>query len=191
MGWPLSQDYNEAVQSPARNVSDPDLRRGEAVVNALGLPAPCSGNFADVVLLGNDLLKFVETVQVARRCRRIIWFNFAGTLAMAASPGARPRGSAGPPAPARPDYPGGSGVLRSCTFAESTRSAASWCPGLSVTAAVQCSTRCLNFLRPGFRVEWPGYAPSQLAGQVAWDRSTAGAWSHVGTVKKVFPPRAT
>jgi P-type E1-E2 ATPase len=27
---------------------------------------------ADVVLLGNDLLKFVETVQVARRCRRII-----------------------------------------------------------------------------------------------------------------------
>jgi P-type Cu+ transporter len=37
---------------------------------------------ADVVLLGNDLLKFVETVQVARRCRRVIWFNFAGTLAV-------------------------------------------------------------------------------------------------------------
>ena len=35
---------------------------------------------ADVVLLGNDLLKFVETLQIARRCRRIIWFNFAGTL---------------------------------------------------------------------------------------------------------------
>jgi hypothetical protein len=33
-------------------------------------------------LLGNDLLKFVEMVQVARRCRRIIWFNFAGTLAV-------------------------------------------------------------------------------------------------------------
>ena len=82
MGWPMSQDYNEAIQAPARNFSDPDLRRGEAVVNALGLPAPCSGNFADVVLLGNDLLKFVQTVQVARRCRRIIWFNFAGTLAV-------------------------------------------------------------------------------------------------------------
>jgi cation transport ATPase len=27
------------------------------------------------------LLKFVETVRVARRCRRIIRFNFAGTLA--------------------------------------------------------------------------------------------------------------
>jgi len=37
---------------------------------------------ADVVLLGNDLLKFVETLQVARRCRHIIWFNFAGTLAV-------------------------------------------------------------------------------------------------------------
>jgi Cd2+/Zn2+-exporting ATPase/Cu+-exporting ATPase len=37
---------------------------------------------ADVVLLGNDLLKFVETVQVARRCRRIIGFNFGGTLAV-------------------------------------------------------------------------------------------------------------
>jgi hypothetical protein len=37
---------------------------------------------ADVVLLGNDLLEFVETVQVARRCRHIIGFNFAGTLAV-------------------------------------------------------------------------------------------------------------
>ena len=35
-----------------------------------------------MVLLGNDLAKFVETVQVARRCRRIAWFNFAGTLAV-------------------------------------------------------------------------------------------------------------
>ena len=26
----------------------------------------------DVVMSGNDLLKFVETLQVARRCRRII-----------------------------------------------------------------------------------------------------------------------
>src|SRR5262249_19498749 len=48
MGWPLSQDYNEAIQSPARNFTDPDLRRGEAAVNALGLPMPRSGNFADV-----------------------------------------------------------------------------------------------------------------------------------------------
>ena len=37
---------------------------------------------ADVVLLGNDLLTFVQTLRVARRCRRIIWQNFTGTLAV-------------------------------------------------------------------------------------------------------------
>ncbi len=35
---------------------------------------------ADVVLLGNDLLKFAETLALARRTRRIIWANFAGTI---------------------------------------------------------------------------------------------------------------
>jgi hypothetical protein len=30
----------------------------------------------------DDLAKFVQTVRVARRCRRIIRFNFAGTLAV-------------------------------------------------------------------------------------------------------------
>jgi Cd2+/Zn2+-exporting ATPase/Cu+-exporting ATPase len=32
------------------------------------------------VLLGNDLLKFTETLAIARRTRRIIWWNFAGTI---------------------------------------------------------------------------------------------------------------
>jgi cation transport ATPase len=35
---------------------------------------------ADVVLIGNDLMKFVETVRIARNCRRIIFQNFYGTL---------------------------------------------------------------------------------------------------------------
>src|SRR5947208_5910830 len=48
MSWPLSQDYNEAIQSPLTSFSDPELRAGQPVVNALGLPVPCSGNFADV-----------------------------------------------------------------------------------------------------------------------------------------------
>ena len=48
MGWPLSQDYNEAIQSPATSFRDPELRQGEAVLNPLGLPLPRSGNFADV-----------------------------------------------------------------------------------------------------------------------------------------------
>ncbi len=31
MTWPLSQDYNEAIQSPKSNFADADLKRGEAV----------------------------------------------------------------------------------------------------------------------------------------------------------------
>jgi Cd2+/Zn2+-exporting ATPase/Cu+-exporting ATPase len=49
---------------------------------AMGSGTDVARESADVVLLGNDLLKFVETLQVARRCRRIIGFNFAGTLAV-------------------------------------------------------------------------------------------------------------
>ncbi len=48
MPWPLSQDYNEAIQSPAANFADADLKKGQAAAGALGLPIPCSGNFADV-----------------------------------------------------------------------------------------------------------------------------------------------
>jgi hypothetical protein len=48
MGWPLSQDYNEAIQSPERNFADSDLRLGQTTTNGLGLPMPYSGNFADV-----------------------------------------------------------------------------------------------------------------------------------------------
>jgi hypothetical protein len=48
MSWPLSQDYNEAIQSPETSFSDPELKKGEAVCNALGIPMPRSGNFADV-----------------------------------------------------------------------------------------------------------------------------------------------
>ncbi|HEY7326824.1 MAG TPA: hypothetical protein VH592_04250 [Gemmataceae bacterium] len=48
MSWPLSQDYNEALQNPHSSFSDSELRQGQVVVNALGIPQPCSGNFADV-----------------------------------------------------------------------------------------------------------------------------------------------
>ena len=48
MSWPLSQDYNEAIQDPQNSFSDAELKTGEAVTNALGIPMPRSGNFADV-----------------------------------------------------------------------------------------------------------------------------------------------
>ena len=48
MSWPLSQDYNEAIQDPRSGFADPELRDGQPTTNALGLPLPRSGNFADV-----------------------------------------------------------------------------------------------------------------------------------------------
>lgn len=48
MKWPMSQEFNEAVQNPNVAFRDVDLRTGEAVVGARGLPLPRSGNFADV-----------------------------------------------------------------------------------------------------------------------------------------------
>ncbi len=48
MAWPLSQDYNEAVQNPRTSFGDPDLKVGEVVPGPLGIPMPRSGNFADV-----------------------------------------------------------------------------------------------------------------------------------------------
>lgn len=48
MAWPLSQDYNEAIQAPASSFNDSELKAGDAVTNALGMPMPRSGNFADV-----------------------------------------------------------------------------------------------------------------------------------------------
>ncbi len=49
---------------------------------AVGSGTDVARESADVVLLGNDLGKLAATVGIARRCRRIILFNFAGTLAV-------------------------------------------------------------------------------------------------------------
>ncbi len=49
---------------------------------AMGSGTDVARESADVVLLGNDLLKFTETLAVARWTRRIIWQNFAGTIAV-------------------------------------------------------------------------------------------------------------
>ncbi len=47
---------------------------------AMGSGTDVARESADVVLLGNDLAKFAETLAIARRTRRIIWANFAGTI---------------------------------------------------------------------------------------------------------------
>ena len=47
---------------------------------AMGSGTDVARESADVVLLGNDLVKLAETLALARRTRRIIWANFAGTI---------------------------------------------------------------------------------------------------------------
>jgi heavy metal translocating P-type ATPase len=47
---------------------------------AMGSGTDVARESADVVLLGNNLMKFVETLAIARRTRVIIWQNFTGTM---------------------------------------------------------------------------------------------------------------
>jgi heavy metal translocating P-type ATPase len=49
---------------------------------AMGSGTDVARESAGVVLLGNDLSKFVDTVRIARRAHGIIRFNFVGTLAV-------------------------------------------------------------------------------------------------------------
>jgi Cd2+/Zn2+-exporting ATPase/Cu+-exporting ATPase len=49
---------------------------------AMGTGTAVAMESADIVLLGSDLLKLVETIRIARKCRRIILQNFGGTLAI-------------------------------------------------------------------------------------------------------------
>jgi heavy metal translocating P-type ATPase len=49
---------------------------------AMGSGTDVARESAGIALLGNDLLKFVRVVRIAQRCRGIIFFNFAGTIAV-------------------------------------------------------------------------------------------------------------
>jgi len=47
---------------------------------AMGSGTDVTRECADVVLLGDNLLKFIHILKIAKRCRGIIYFNFSGTI---------------------------------------------------------------------------------------------------------------
>jgi Cd2+/Zn2+-exporting ATPase/Cu+-exporting ATPase len=61
-------------------VNDAPALTEASVGVAVGSATAIAMESADVLLIGSDMLKFVETVRIARRCQRIIWFNFVGTV---------------------------------------------------------------------------------------------------------------